>query len=82
MSNKKLYLVESFGKLSILIFREFFGFKVYVTDNKLMLEIPLLLERYIIIDALKRLRKITNEIDNLEYFKMVVIGSLYISMKY
>ena len=75
-------IVKTFGQFSVGALRHKMDFKVYVTDGHLVLFIPLSLTMDEIKEALKRLGEIKNNIsDNLEYFKMVVSGSLRISMQ-
>jgi hypothetical protein len=82
MEKIKPAITKTFGQFSVCVCRKKIDhYKTYVTDGKKILSISLFPAKNDIESALKRLEEIKDVSDNLNYFKLMVAGSLMISMK-
>jgi len=72
-----------FGKFEVLTnFKISSGYKISVSDGNDVLNIPLLLTENEVEEGLERVENLNVDDWTLEYFKMVVSGSLLIGLKY
>lgn len=74
-------IIKNFGQFSVCACKRKWEYEVFVTDGDRKISISLLPEKDEISQALDRLEKVKKEYSNLDYFKLVVAGSLLISMK-